>query len=409
MEHTQRDRKSIRTGLLRKTCLLLLFINGLLTVPVYAQEIRVNLVNKPLKRFIEVIEQQTDYKFFYEERQIDVEQPVSVNLQQADIDTVLREVFKNADIAYSVSDKRILLVRKKTDPSGKKSQSTQIISGQVMDSEGFPVIGANIRVKNTTIGGITDIDGAYTLEVPEEGTLVVSYIGYATHEVALSGDGYRKIILTEDAKMLDDVIVIGYGTMKKRDLTGAVSTVKTKDIGLAGASSIGHVLVGKAAGLYVRQNSAQPGGGLDILVRGAGSVNASNDPLYIVDGFPIAKLDQIETSDRKMNPGTQGILNFLNPNDVESVEVLKDASATSIYGARAANGVVIITTKRGKEGKARVNYSYNYSYQRYSDRYDLLSLQEWMVEKNKSTWELWLWNNKVHGEPGPWKKHWLLL
>ena len=293
MEHTQRDRKSIRTGLLRKTCLLLLFINGLLTVPVYAQEIRVNLVNKPLKRFIEVIEQQTDYKFFYEERQIDVEQPVSVNLQQADIDTVLREVFKNADIAYSVSDKRILLVRKKTDPSGKKSQSTQIISGQVMDSEGFPVIGANIRVKNTTIGGITDIDGAYTLEVPEEGTLVVSYIGYATHEVALSGDGYRKIILTEDAKMLDDVIVIGYGTMKKRDLTGAVSTVKTKDIGLAGASSIGHVLVGKAAGLYVRQNSAQPGGGLDILVRGAGSVNASNDPLYIVDGFPIAKLDQI--------------------------------------------------------------------------------------------------------------------
>lgn len=398
MEHTQRDRKSIRTGLLRKTCLLLLFINGLLTVPVYAQEIRVNLVNKPLKRFIEVIEQQTDYKFFYEERQIDVEQPVSVNLQQADIDTVLREVFKNADIAYSVSDKRILLVRKKTDPSGKKSQSTQIISGQVMDSEGFPVIGANIRVKNTTIGGITDIDGAYTLEVPEEGTLVVSYIGYATHEVALSGDGYRKIILTEDAKMLDDVIVIGYGTMKKRDLTGAVSTVKTKDIGLAGASSIGHVLVGKAAGLYVRQNSAQPGGGLDILVRGAGSVNASNDPLYIVDGFPIAKLDQIETSDRKMNPGTQGILNFLNPNDVESVEVLKDASATSIYGARAANGVVIITTKRGKEGKARVNYLYNYSYQRYSDRYDLLSLQEWMVEKNKSTWELWLWNNKV----SPW-------
>lgn len=163
--------------------------------------------------------------------------------------------------------------------------------------------------------------------------------------------------------MLDDVVVVGYGTVKKRDLTGSVSSVKGDDLSLNGVSSIGHALEGKAAGLYIRQNSAQPGGGLDILVRGAGSVNASNDPLYIVDGFPIAKLDQASGGDAKMDPGTQGILNFLNPNDVESIEVLKDASATSIYGARAANGVVIITTKRGKEGKARISYSYNYSFQ----------------------------------------------
>lgn len=183
--------------------------------------------------------------------------------------------------------------------------------------------------------------------------------------------------------MLDAVVVVGYGTVKKRDLTGAISTVKADEMGLTGVSSIGHALEGKAAGLYVRQNSAQPGGGLDILVRGAGSINANNDPLYIVDGFPIAKLDQIASSDRKMDPGTQGVLNFLNPNDVESIEVLKDASATSIYGARAANGVVIITTKRGKEGKAKVSYSYNYSYQKYSDTYDLLSLPEWMEEKTE--------------------------
>ena len=205
-------------------------------------------------------------------------------------------------------------------------------------------------------------------------------------------------MLEEDSKMLDDVVVVGYGTVKKRDLTGSVSSVKGDDLNLNGVSSIGHALEGKAAGLYIRQNSAQPGGGLDILVRGAGSVNASNDPLYIVDGFPIAQLDQASGGDAKMDPGTQGILNFLNPNDVESIEVLKDASATSIYGARAANGVVIITTKRGKEGKARVNYSYNYSFQKYTDNYDLLSLQEWMVEKNSTTWESWLWNNNV----SPW-------
>lgn len=139
---------------------------------------------------------------------------------------------------------------------------------------------------------------------------------------------------------------------------------------MAGVASAAHMLAGKAAGLYVRQNSAQPGGELDILIRGAGSVNASNELLYIVDGFPIAKLDQQKGENGRMDPGTQSVLNFLNPNDVESIEVLKDASATAIYGARAANGVVIVTTKRGREGKAVVNYSYNYSYQHYSDKYD---------------------------------------
>lgn len=174
--------------------------------------------------------------------------------------------------------------------------------------------------------------------------------------------------------------------------------MKGEDLDLGGMASVGHALSGKAAGLYVKRNSAQPGGGLDILVRGAGSVNAGNDPLYIVDGFPIAKLDQANGGDAKMDPGTQGILNFLNPNDVESIEVLKDASATSIYGARAANGVVIITTKRGKQGKAKVDYSYSYSLQKYADKYDLLNLKEWMIEKNRTTWEGWLWDNKV----APW-------
>lgn len=134
------------------------------------------------------------------------------------------------------------------------------------------------------------------------------------------------------------------------------------------------------------------------MIRGAGSVNASNDPLYIVDGFPIAKIDQPGSNNGRMDAGTQGVLNFLNPNDIESIEVLKDASATAIYGARAANGVVIVTTKKGKEGKATVNYSYNYSFQKYTDNYDVLSLKEWMIEKNRSSWEYWVWENQV----APW-------
>ncbi len=278
--------------------------------------------------------------------------------------------------------------------SSKVNQRT--ITGTVTDANGEPIVGATVVEHGKKSGTITNGDGKFTLTVTPGNTLTISYVGFATQTVK-ARDAMR-VTMTEDAQGLDEVVVVGYGTMKKRDLTGAVSSVKGTDLAVAGVASAAHMLAGKAAGLYVRQNSAQPGGGLDILIRGAGSVNASNDPLYIVDGFPIAKLDQQKGNNDRMDPGTQGVLNFLNPNDVESIEVLKDASATAIYGSRAANGVVIVTTKRGREGKAIVNYSYNYSYQHYSDKYDMLSLHDWMIEKNKASWEYWIWENNV----GPW-------
>ena len=278
--------------------------------------------------------------------------------------------------------------------SSKVNQRT--LTGTVTDEQGEPIVGATVIEHGKKTGTITNGDGAFSLATTPGTTLTISYVGVAPQTVK-ARNGMR-VILSEEAKGLDEVVVVGYGTMKKRDLTGAVSSVKGTDLAVAGVASAAHMLAGKAAGLYVRQNSAQPGGGLDILIRGAGSVNASNEPLYIVDGFPIAKLDQQKGENGRMDPGTQGVLNFLNPNDVESIEVLKDASATAIYGARAANGVVIVTTKRGREGKAVVNYSYNYSYQHYSDKYDVLSLRDWMIEKNKSSWEYWIWENEV----GPW-------
>lgn len=278
--------------------------------------------------------------------------------------------------------------------SSKVNQRT--LTGTVTDEQGEPIVGATVIEHGKKTGTITNGDGAFSLATTPGTTLTISYVGFAPQTVK-ARNGMR-VTLSEEAKGLDEVVVVGYGTMKKRDLTGAVSSVKGTDLAVAGVASAAHMLAGKAAGLYVRQNSAQPGGGLDILIRGAGSVNASNEPLYIVDGFPIAKLDQQKGENGRMDPGTQGVLNFLNPNDVESIEVLKDASATAIYGARAANGVVIVTTKRGREGKAVVNYSYNYSYQHYSDKYDVLSLRDWMIEKNKSSWEYWIWENEV----GPW-------
>ena len=211
---------------------------------------------------------------------------------------------------------------------------TIVVKGYVHDTKGEPVIGAGIQVVGSKIATITDIDGKFSLTVPSGSSLLVSYIGFVTKEVKANAN--LDVTLSEDNHSLDEVVVVGYGNMKKRDLTGAISSVKGSEVALAGVASAAHALAGKAAGLYVRQNSAQPGGGLDILVRGAGSVNANNDPLYVVDGFPIAKIDQPQGVNDRMNPGTQGVLNFLNPNDIERVEVLKDASATAIYGARAA-------------------------------------------------------------------------
>src|SRR6185295_12909886 len=173
-----------------------------------------------------------------------------------------------------------------------------------------------------------------------------------------------------------------------------ISSVKAEDLVLSGGPDIGNMLKGKAAGLMIRQNSAQPGGGLDILVRGAGSINASNAPLIVVDGFPISDLQQPESGGRYI-AGTQSILNSFNPNDIESVDVLKDASSTSIYGSRAANGVILITTKRGSDGTPKVTYSNNFSFQKYNNSFDVLPLNEWMQVRNEAGQEQWDFDNNV--------------
>lgn len=383
-----------------KHCILVLLL-CLCGQGVFAQSqpVSIQVKNASLQQVFQVIEKQTTYRFSYRNVLIDSRKDITMSQTRATVQEVLNEALRGRDLSYEVvSPKSIVIYREQPQAARQqvRQAGTRKVTGTVVDATGEPVIGARVFEKGTKNGTVTDINGHFALEVAQGSLLEISSIGYAP--VEMKAQGSMNVTLSEDSKALDELVVVGYGTMKKRDLTGAVSSVKGEDLAVAGVASAAHMLAGKAAGLYVRQNSAQPGGGLDILIRGAGSVNASNDPLYIVDGFPITKLDQQRGNNYRMDPGTQGVLNFLNPNDVESIEVLKDASATAIYGARAANGVVIVTTKRGHEGKAVVNYSYNYSYQHYSDKYDVLSLRDWMVEKNKSTWEYWIWENGV----APW-------
>ena len=383
-------------GFISSKMLACVFAGALLGVPLQItaqqQKVSLKLNQASLKKTFSEIEKRTQYKFSYRDVTLDGCEPVTIQKKDVTVAALLSEILGARGLEYKWVQPSTIIVSAKVTVRQKNRNETKV-TGVVVDTQGNPVIGATVQVPGKNIGTATDLSGRFALTVDENDQLEISYIGYQTvHTRARSN---MSITLKDDLESLDEVVVVGYGTQRKRDLTGSIARLNGDDLKFDGVSSVSQALGGKAAGLYVRQNSAQPGGGIDILVRGAGSVNAGNDPLYIVDGFPIAKLDQPNGGDKKMDPGTQSILNFLNPNDIESIEVLKDASATSIYGARAANGVVIITTKRGKTGSAKVSYSYDFSYQKYADIYDLLPLREWMQVRNDMTLELYMWNNQV--------------
>jgi len=235
--------------------------------------------------------------------------------------------------------------------------SQRTISGTVTDETGESLIGASILVKGTGDGTITDIDGSYSLSVPsDESTLVISYTGYLTQEIAVGNQSTVDISMQFDAIGLEDVVVIGYSPQRRKDATGAVSSVSVADLGDVPLPSMQTALQGRAAGVQVTKNSGTPGGGIDVRVRGSTSINASNQPLFVIDGIPVID-DNTDFTQVGVGNAQLSVLADLNPDEIESMEVLKDASTAAIYGSRAANGVVLIKTKRGKAGKTQINFN----------------------------------------------------
>ncbi len=246
----------------------------------------------------------------------------------------------------------------------------QRVSGVVLDEQTLePLIGAAVMIKGTTTGQTTDIDGQFTIDVSPGQTLLVSYIGMIGKEVVItSGMNNLTIKLDKDNLLLDEVVVVGYGVTRKRDIAGAITSLKTDDIKAGVVTSTAQLLKGRAAGVHVRQNSGEPGGGISIRVRGASSISSNNEPLYVIDGF------QTE------------IGNQINPEDIQSIEILKDAAATAIYGSRGANGVVLITTKKGTKDQFNVSYSYNSSVKKLRNPWDLMDAQD-IIHYNMKVWE----------------------
>lgn len=312
--------------------LIILSLFQLSAIESYAQNAKINLSlkNVSLNEAIKLIENQTDFVFFYNNAEIDLTRKVNADISNGNIKEFLNEVLGNYN--YQIENKKIVLTPKET-------QQLKKINGTITDASGVPIIGANVVVKGSTTGTVTDIDGNFSLEVSQGSSLEISYIGYLKKEIIVNDKNSYLVQLTEDSKALDEVVVVGYGTEKKVNVIGSIAQIGSDRLENRSTPQLSNALTGQMSGVTVIQRSGRPGDSSgQIRVRGVGSFGATPDALVLVDGLP-------------------GSLNDINPADVESISVLKDASTAAIYGARAANGVVLVTTKGGKEGKLIISYN----------------------------------------------------
>lgn len=386
--------------IMKLTLVMLLVCLSSVVASTYAQTATVNVSakNATLESVLKQIEKQSEFLFFYNLEEINKNEKISINKKNANIQEVLDAIAAKTGLKYTIKDRHIVLTsddETKSVSSVAVVNQTRKVTGTVNDAFG-PVAGANVIQKGTTNGTTTDMDGNFSIEVPENAILQISFIGYLQQDIPVKGKTTISILLKEDTQALEEVVVVGYGTMKKKDLTGAVASVKMDDAPVGTVSTISHALAGKAAGLQVNTVSAQPGGGSNFRIRGAASVNASNDPLIIIDGFPVSSPNEDKLKTGKYSSGTtDNILASINPNDIESIEVLKDASSTAIYGSRAGNGVIIVTTKKGKTGAPKVTYSGTATVQTLATDYDMLNASDFMIQSNRYQKEQWMKDNGI--------------
>lgn len=304
-----------------------------------AQQVSVTVSNAKVKTVLNSISDQTGLSLAYSAQVVDLNRKVSLNFVNTEVSEVLNAMFGNTAIGYEIKDGKIYLFKAAERTTALANQQKKTITGTVVDPNGEAVIGANVLVKGTTNGTITDMDGKFSLEVPEGAMLLVSYIGYGDYETKVGNQSNLSITLKEDSKALDELVVVGYGVQRKGNIATSVTTIKSEVLQNRPVQTISEALQGQVPGLSVT-GSAAPGSSPSLQLRGSSVLNSNNssEPLVLVDGVPAD-------------------FNFLNPEDIESINVLKDAASSAIYGSRAANGVLLITTKRGKEGKPTFRYN----------------------------------------------------
>lgn len=369
-----------------KLLLTVLFFFGfnLSATVVFGQEskLSINANGEPIADVLAEIERQSDYRFAYSSQFVDTERKVSLDIKDSEIDEALTAILKDTDIGYTVENNFVVLLPKNEAELERALQNAQndgiTVSGRVVDTSGEAVPGVSVVLKGSQSGTVTDIDGNYTLhDVPESGSLVFSFVGMKTQEVPVSGRRSLGVTLEEDFLGLDEVVVVGYGTQKKSDITGSVTSVPRERLGRLPVANVMQAVQGSVSGINISQTSSIPGEGPSMLVRGGGSITASTAPYVVVDGIPISKMD--------------GSINDINPNDIASIEILKDASAVAIYGMNGANGVILITTKRGEGSTPTIRYSGYLGVEDFSRRPEMVS-PEGLLARYKE-------GNRINGSP----------
>lgn len=369
--------------LIMKMIAILVLVVGLTTsyAESDAQTARLNLkfTKGTVKDVLEEIEHQTNLSFMYDNDVFKVNRQISIEAENETLKSVVDKLISGENLKYEMVNRYIVITSDK-EPSA--NQQDNKVTGKVADSSGATLPGVSVVVKGTNKGVITDGNGVYSLTtIPENATLVFSFVGMKSQEIKVGGQSTLNVMLVDETIGLEEVIAIGYGTVKKSDLTGSVSSIKTGELQQTPMTSIDQGLVGRASGVQVTQTSGMPGAVASIRVRGSSSIQGGNEPLYVIDGFPVYSGTGFgNTGGSAQLSG----LSTVNPNDIESIEILKDAAATSIYGARAANGVVLITTKAGKKGRDIVSFEANYGIQNVARKIDLMDAQQYAALVNEA-------------------------
>lgn len=340
---------------IRKKAIYMVVVMFCLNLTAFAQNISLKLNNVTVKKAMETLKEENGYSFVFASGDVDTQKTIQVNVQDGTIDQVVKQILQDQQVSYEIKNKNIIVQK---DNSSKQSTDKKKITGIVTDNDGLPVIGANIVEKGTTNGIITDIDGYFQLETAPNAVLQVSYIGYVPQTVSVTKQSNITIKLLEDFQNIDEVVVVGYGSVKKSDLTGSISAISAKDFNKGISRSPDQLLAGKVPGLMVNRSSGDPNSSVTMQLRGPSSLTASTAPFYVIDGIPGASI------------------NLISPDDIESMSVLKDASATAIYGSRAANGVIMVTTRKGRTGKPQVSYSGYAAIESVSGRVNVLNADE---------------------------------
>lgn len=383
----------------KKITLLFGIMFFILNTTVFAQNKTVTLHEEQssIQTILSKIEKQTKYLFVYDKAQIDVKRKVTLKVNNKPVSQVLNTLFAGTQVSYTQNGNNIVLTIRK-EPV--RQSSVRLIKGTITAPNGEPVIGATVKEKDTDNGVISDIDGKFSIRIHSGAQLIISYVGMVTKTISTTGKSFLSVTLAEDSKTLEEVVVVGYGTQKRVNLTGAISTVSSKDLIDRPATSATHMLQGKVPGLNITTSSGTPGNSASINIRGTNSINGGS-PLVLIDGV-------------------EGDLGHINPADIESISVIKDASSSAIYGARASFGVVLVTTKDGGEGKVRVSYNGRFGWTRPTASVDFETRGYYSVKTVNTFWnaytgvnymsyteddmlELWLRrNDKTENPSRPW-------